>query len=85
MVMEYMNYATYLQEKIDLVRDSSRFKFNLDQNLNPVKNENKMKSYMSDALEGLIYLHSKGEFCSQGSSQLSQELLMEILNQKICL
>jgi len=47
MVMEYMNNATYFQEKID-------------RNLTPVKNEIKMKSYIIDALEGLIYLHSKG-------------------------
>jgi len=47
MVMEYMNKATYFQEKIDV-------------NLTAVKNETKMKSYIADALEGLVYLHSNG-------------------------
>jgi len=47
LIMEYMNKAEYFEDKI--VRD-----------LCPVKNENKMKSYMSDVLEGLGYLHSKG-------------------------
>lgn len=30
------------------------------QNLNPIKSELKMKSYMADILEGLNYLHQKG-------------------------
>jgi serine/threonine protein kinase len=47
MVMEYMNKAEYFNEKIDV-------------NLCPVKSELKMKSYISDTLEGLSYLHSKG-------------------------
>jgi len=47
MEMEFMNKAEYFKEKIDV-------------NLNPIKNELKMKSYMADILEGLNYLHKKG-------------------------
>jgi len=47
MTMEFMNKGDYFEEKID-------------RNLCHVKHENKMKSYMNDALEGLLYLHTKG-------------------------
>jgi len=40
MLMEYMNKPDYFREKIDV-------------NLNPIKSEEKMKSYMSNVLEGL--------------------------------
>mmetsp|Transcript_10320 Transcript_10320/g.8874 ORF Transcript_10320/g.8874 Transcript_10320/m.8874 type:complete len:134 (+) Transcript_10320:435-836(+) len=47
MTMEPMNKADYFHEKIEV-------------NLSPIKNELKMKSYMSDIIEGLIYLHDRG-------------------------
>jgi len=46
LILEYIDKATYFKEKIET-------------NLSPIKNEAKMKSYVSDILEGLIYLHSK--------------------------
>jgi len=47
LIMEYMNNAEYFKEKID-------------QNLSPVKSEEKLKSYASDILECLAYLHGRG-------------------------
>jgi len=47
LVLEYIDNPTYFKEKIE-------------DNLNPVKNELKLKSYMHDVLQGLAYLHSKG-------------------------
>jgi len=47
MLMEYMNKPDYFREKIDV-------------NLNPIKSEEKMKSYMSNVLEGLDYVHTDG-------------------------
>jgi serine/threonine protein kinase len=47
LVMEYMNDADYFKEKIETT-------------LNPIKHEEKIKSYMNDILEALAYLHEKG-------------------------
>jgi serine/threonine protein kinase len=47
LVMEHMNKPDYFREKLDV-------------NLNPIKSEIKMKSYVNDALEGLVYLHNDG-------------------------
>jgi len=47
LVLEYIDRPTYFKEKIE-------------ENLNPIKNELKLKSYMNDILEALVYLHSKG-------------------------
>jgi len=46
LILEYIDKATYFKEKIET-------------NLSPIKNEAKMKSYVNDILEGLVYLHSK--------------------------
>jgi len=45
-VLEYVDKPTYLKDKIKT-------------NLTPIKNEQKMKSYVKDILEALVYLHSK--------------------------
>ena len=46
-VMEYVNCAEYLKEKID-------------DDLNQVKNEVKLKSFMADLLEAISYVHENG-------------------------
>ena len=46
-ILEYVSEPEYLKEKID-------------ENLNNISNENKLKSYILDILEGMNYLHDKG-------------------------
>jgi len=46
-VLEYIDQPNYFHEKIDT-------------NLSPVKNEDKLRSYIRDVLEALVYLHSQG-------------------------
>ena len=61
--MEYMNEPDYFREKIDVVSIIMLVNFSdiLFQNLNPIKNEEKIKSYFNDVLEGLDYVHSSSK------------------------
>lgn len=61
LILEYVDKATYFKEKIET-------------NLSPIKNEAKMKSYVTDILEGLAYLHSK--HIIHGDIKLENILLM---------
>ncbi|KAM3141244.1 hypothetical protein pb186bvf_006629 [Paramecium bursaria] len=47
LILEYMNQANYFKEKID-------------ENLKPISNEEKLKTYLLDILEGLNYTHKLG-------------------------
>lgn len=49
-----MNNANYFRDKIDMVLPI------LIKDLKIISTETKMKSYMSDVLEGLDYLHKQG-------------------------
>jgi len=68
LVMEWMNDADYFKEKIET-------------NLNPIKHEEKIKSYMNDILEALAYLHEKG--IVHGDIKLENMLINRTEGEKI--
>jgi len=68
LIMEYMNDAEYFKEKVDT-------------NLAAIKNEEKIKSYMNDILESLVYLHGKG--IVHGDIKLENLLLHRFQGEKV--
>ena len=56
LILEYMNNANYFRDKIETVINC----LHIIKELKIISTEAKMKSYMSDVLEGLDYLHKQG-------------------------